>query len=71
MARYAIEPQRDSLKDEVGTCADGSTWFVKCEPAEAELWAVFELGDEEGDAELIEDFATKEAAERFVALLED
>jgi len=64
---YEVEPQRDSFKG-TDEGADGSTYFVMCDEADAEIWAVFDVtGDE---PELVEDFPSRAAAEAYIAELE-
>lgn len=64
--RYTIEPQRDWFKlhpDEKPD--DDSTWFVPCEDADADHFAVFRVEGEQ-EPELLDDFPTRAEAEAFV-----
>lgn len=60
MARYVIEPQRNSLPPH----AD-ETWFVNCDDEVAEIFAVIDTVEEI----IVEDFQTREEAERCISSL--
>ena len=57
--RYAIDPQRN-----IGTAEN--TQHISCSDTEAEIFAVYQLNEIPGDADLLADFWTRAEAEKYV-----
>jgi len=62
MTRYQVQPQRDQKRDEPGE----DTWFVDCDDANAEIFAVIDTQLDE----IVHDCLTRAEAEEDAARLE-